>query len=60
LTPAEFTKFVILMRGLAPYLVFLVDPANKGSRRQDRNPPISRKTLELILDGHPEAVPLFE
>jgi hypothetical protein len=59
LTPEEFTKFVILMRDLAPYLVLLIDSANK-SRRQDRNPPIGRINLELILDGCPDAVPLFK
>jgi hypothetical protein len=59
LTPAEFTKFVVLMRDLAPYLVLLIDPANKGSRRQDRNPPICRKNLELILFGCPDGRPLF-
>jgi len=46
------------MRDLAPYLVFLIDRQNK-SRRQDRNPPIGRQNLEWILNGHPEAVPLF-
>ena len=46
------------MRDLAPHLVFLIDRQNK-SRRQDRNPPIGRQNLEWILNGHPEAVPLF-
>jgi len=58
LSAEEFTKFVVLMRDLAPYLVFLIDRQNK-SRRQDRNPPIGRQNLEWILNGHPEAVPLF-
>jgi hypothetical protein len=55
----EFTKFVVLMWDLARYLLFLVDPQNHN-RRQDRNPPIGRKNLELILDGCPGAVPLFK
>jgi len=58
LSAEEFTKFVVRMRDLAPYLVFLIDRQNK-SRRQDRNPPIGRQNLEWILNGHPEAVPLF-
>ena len=52
LSAVEFTKFVVLMRNLAPYLLFTIDPQSRG-HRQDRNPPIGRKNLELILDGHP-------
>jgi hypothetical protein len=59
LSPAEFTKFVVLMRDLAPYLLLTIDPTNHG-HRQDRNPAIGRKNLELILDGCPDAVPLFK
>jgi hypothetical protein len=58
LTPAEFTKFVVLMRDLAPYLLLIIDPKNHN-RRQDRNPTIGRKNLELILHCCPAAVPLF-
>ena len=59
LTEPEFTKFVILIRDLAPYLLFLIDPHNRNLR-QDRNPPIGRKNLELILHGCAAAVPLFK
>ena len=58
LSEPGFTKFVVLMRDLAPYLLFLVDPQNHN-RRQDRNPPVGRKNLELILHGCPEAKQLF-
>jgi hypothetical protein len=55
----ELTKFVTLMRNLSPFVLLLVDPSNK-SRRQDRCPAITRRNLEFILSGHPDAVPLFE
>jgi hypothetical protein len=54
----EFTKFVVLMRSLSPFCILLIDPENR-SRRQDRCPAISRRNLELVLDGHLDAVPLF-
>jgi hypothetical protein len=47
------------MRNLSPFVLLLVDPQNK-SRRQDRCPAITHRNLELILNGHPDAVPLFE
>ena len=59
LSAQEFTKFVVLMRDLAPYPLFLVD-SGTHNRRQDRNPPIGRKNLELILNGCPDAVQLFK
>jgi hypothetical protein len=55
---AEFSRFVVLMNGLAPYLVLLVAAGNRN-RRQDRCPMIGRRNLEFFLDGHPDAVPLF-
>jgi DNA-directed RNA polymerase specialized sigma24 family protein len=55
----EFTKFVTLMRNLSPFVLFLIDPQNH-SRRQDRCPAISRRNIEYILNGHPDARPLFE
>jgi hypothetical protein len=58
LTAAEFTKFVTLMRDLAPYLLLIVDPENRN-RRRDRNPVISRRNVELILNGYPDAPLLF-
>jgi hypothetical protein len=61
LSSAEFTKFVVLMRHLAPYLMLLIiDPAKANNHRQDRNPAIGRRNLEMILYGCPGAVPLFE
>jgi len=55
----EFTKFVVLMKDLAPYLLLLVDRENGRNRRADRAPTVGRRNLELILDGDPEARPLF-
>jgi hypothetical protein len=55
---AEFTKFVILAKDLAPFVVILVDPSNK-SRRQDRSAKVTRQNVEWVLSGHPDAVPLF-
>jgi hypothetical protein len=34
--PGEFTKFVTLVRDLAPFVVLLIDPVNH-SRRQERS-----------------------
>jgi len=60
LNSAEFTKFVTLMRDLAPYLLYLiVDPEKKNSHRKDRNPTISRANIELILNGSIGARLLF-
>jgi hypothetical protein len=59
LSQDEFTKFVVLMKGLSPFVILLIDPANH-SRRQDRCAAISRRNLEFILNGHPDAVPLFK
>jgi DNA-directed RNA polymerase specialized sigma24 family protein len=61
LSPAEFTKFYVLMKNLAPYLLLLiVDPAKNGSHRRDRCPAVGRKNIELVLNGDPNAVPLFQ
>jgi hypothetical protein len=54
----EFTKFVVLMRDLSPFCVLLIDPSNR-SRRQDRCPAVTRRNVEFVLNGHPDAVPLF-
>jgi hypothetical protein len=54
----EFTKFAHLTRDLSPFVLFLIAP-NASSRRQDRNPPITRETIQWALCGHPEARPLF-
>ena len=59
LSQDEFTKFVTLMRNLSPFVLLLIDPSNR-SRRQDRCPAISRRNLEFILNGHPDAVQLFK
>jgi hypothetical protein len=60
LSGAEFTRFVVLMRNLAPYLLLLIiDPSKANNHRRDRNPTIGRQTLELILYGHPDARTLF-
>ena len=55
----EFTKFVVLMRDLAPFVVLLIDPANQ-SRRQDRCAQVSRRNIDFILSGHPAATLLFD
>jgi hypothetical protein len=60
LTESEFTRFYVLMKGLAPYLLLLiVDPAKNASHRRDRCPTIGRHNLKLVLYGDPDAVPLF-
>jgi hypothetical protein len=58
LSDTELTKFTVLLRNLSPYLLLLLDPESR-SRRQDRNPPIGRHNIEWVLNGHPDAVPLF-
>ena len=55
----EFSKFFTLMHDLSPFCVLLVDPENR-SRRQDRCAQVSRRNIEFILSGHPDAVPLFK
>jgi DNA-directed RNA polymerase specialized sigma24 family protein len=55
---SEFSKFFALVRDLAPFVILLVDPANR-SRRQDRSAQVSRRNIEFILSGHPDAIPLF-
>jgi hypothetical protein len=58
MSPAEFKRFVVLMRDLAPYLLLIVDRDNHNSHRHDRKT-VGRKNVELILNGDPGAVPLF-
>ena len=58
LSESEFTKFFVLLRNLSPFCVVLVDPSN-NSRRLDRCPQVSRRNIEFVLAGHPDAVPLF-
>jgi hypothetical protein len=58
LSPIEFTKFVVLMHGLPPSLVMLVEPTNE-SRIQAANWQAVRENLELVLHGIPEATSLF-
>jgi hypothetical protein len=55
----EFTKFVVLTKDLSPFVLLLIDPQSR-SRRQDRNPTIGRQNLLWVINGHPDAVPLFE
>ena len=59
LNASEFTKFFVLARDLGPFVVLLVDPANR-SRRQDRSAAVTRRNLEFVLNGHPDAVLLFK
>jgi hypothetical protein len=59
LTTDEFTKFATLMRDLSPFVLLLVDPANR-SRRQDPCAAVTRRNLEFALSGHPDAVALFK
>jgi hypothetical protein len=58
MSAAEFTKFATLMRNLAPYLLLLIDTQTRN-RRADRSPAVSRKNVELVLYGDPDAVLLF-
>jgi hypothetical protein len=52
LTESVFTKFVILVRNLGPFVLLLIDPESR-SRRQDRNSAIERENLMWVLNGHP-------
>ena len=54
----EFSKFVRLTWGLSPFVLVMICPQSR-SRRQDRNPPITRENLLWIINGHPDALPLF-
>jgi hypothetical protein len=55
---ADFSKLAVLMRDLAPSLVLAMRPENIcGIRRGD--PEASRANLRLVLDGEPNARPLF-
>jgi hypothetical protein len=58
LSEAEFTKFVILVRNLSPFVLMLINPQSR-SRRQDRNPVIGRENLMCVLHKHPSATPPF-
>jgi hypothetical protein len=60
LSASKFTRFAVLMRDLAPYLLLLIlNPEKSNRHRADRNPTIGRRNLEAILYGCPNAVPLF-
>ena len=59
LDAVEFTKFVTLTKDLSPFVLLLIDPQSR-SRRQDRNPAIARENLIWVINGHPDAVPLFQ
>jgi hypothetical protein len=59
LSPDEFTKFTVLVRNLSPFVLLLTAPQAR-SRRQDRNPTITRENLLWVINGHPGARPLFE
>jgi hypothetical protein len=58
LNDREFTKFFVLARDLSPFVILLIDPENR-SRRQDRSAAVTRRNLEWLLHGHPDAVKLF-
>ena len=53
LTPEEFTKFAVLMRGLPPSLVVLVKFCNEGKIRAGAWPAL-RENLRLVLEGDPQ------
>lgn len=55
----EFTKFFVLTRSLSPFVILLVNPTSQ-SRRLDRNPSIGRQNILWVLNGHPDAQPLFK
>jgi len=59
LTEPEFTKFVVLVRDLGPFVIVLVNPESR-SRRLDRNPTIDRRNLLWVMHGRPDALPLFK
>jgi hypothetical protein len=60
LAESEFTRFCVLMAGLAPYVLLLIlDPSKANSHRADRNPQIGRRSLERVLYGDADAKLLF-
>jgi hypothetical protein len=59
MSAAEFMKFVVLVHGLSPFILLLIDPSNR-SRRRNRCPAVTRRNLEFVLSGHPDARPLFQ
>jgi hypothetical protein len=59
LDAAEFSKFVVISRNLGAFTVMLIDPQSR-SRRLDRNPTVTKQNLLWILNGHPDARPLFQ
>ena len=58
LEPAEFSKLYALLRWLAPCLIILAKPENAGAIARGEAD-ATRENLHLILDGDPEAKPLF-
>jgi hypothetical protein len=46
------------MKDLAPYLIILVKPRNENAIKAGRWQAV-RENLELVLNGIPEASPLF-
>jgi hypothetical protein len=63
LSEAHFAKFAFLLRGLAPAIVGdLIDREIRslnGDGTPERKRQIVRKNLLAVLDGFPEAQPLF-
>ena len=57
-TAEEFAKLITLMHGLPPSLVVLVEPCNE-SRIRAGNWQAVRENLWLVLEGDPQATPLF-
>jgi hypothetical protein len=58
LKPKEFTRLCVLMRDLAPALVYLVKPENAGKiQRGEREPTL--ENLRTILERAPDSRPLF-
>ena len=47
LNDSEFTKFVILLRDLGPFVVVLIDSESR-SRRRDRHPAIGRQNIVFL------------
>ena len=54
----DLTHRIWANANLGPFVILLIDPSNRN-RRQDRSAKVTRHNLELILNGHLDAVPLF-
>jgi hypothetical protein len=54
----QFTRLCVLLKDLAPAIIFLAKPQNTAAIRRGEPEP-TRENLALVLNGNPNATPLF-